>query len=111
MKMKSRRLRHSVTLQREAPTSDGGYPQKNWATYATTRASIMPKTGKEYETSNRMLGEEAVTFAMRGSTSYKVQAGDRILFDGGVYQVEAALDFQELNRDITVMAVKRSDGL
>jgi len=100
------KLRKRVVLQAEAQTPDGagGYTLA-WATVATVWATIAPASGHEIYVSGHLEGRVTHKVTMRWRGDLSVTADMRLLYGTRVFNIRAALNIGEENRQ-TVLFVE-----
>lgn len=102
------RLRHRVTVQRQATTQDAlGQRTEAWTEHATTWAMINPVSGRDFFTQS---GEHAdITHKITLRHGVDIRPGDRIVYSGRNFDVRSVLNLGERDRFINVMAVEDAD--
>jgi len=99
------KLRHRVTLQRNAPVSDGaGGEAGNWTTLATRKAAIEPQSGGEKFAADQVVSQETVRIRMRyDSVTSTITTKDRIVFGVRVFDIKYPFNRGERNREMVFL--------
>jgi SPP1 family predicted phage head-tail adaptor len=90
-------LRHRVALQRKTRAADGaGGFAVTWQTYATVKAQIITKAGRELVIADRL----SATQTNRATIRYRadVNETDRIVYRGRAYQIRSVVNIEERNK-------------
>lgn len=105
-------LNRRIQLQRQSTVRDSmGGPQRTWLNLATVWAEIQPLSGRELESAQRMASEVTHQITVRYQPMFadtRVVAGYRALYKARVFNIHAALNDEERNIFITLLA---SEGL
>lgn len=107
------RLRHRITIQRKqlAQDPDTGEMVLAWQDLAVDEpASVVPLSGREYIQSQANQSELTARITIRYFPG--VNSTQRVLFDGGIYSIEAVLPDPTARRHLTLMCkeVSGTDG-
>ena len=100
------KYRHLVTVQRFDGTQDdpGGYAWDdgaNWDDVAAVKAAIDPVSGREFY-EGRQAGSE-ISHKIRMRYTDRVRAGDRVLWNGHTFHVEAVIDWGMKGEQLLLM--------
>lgn len=110
--LRAGQLNRRITLQRQSTVQDSyGGPVRTWLHVATVWAEIQPLSGRELETAQRMASEisHQITVRYQASlTDTQVVSGYRALYKARIFNIHAALNEDENNILITLLA---SEGL
>lgn len=89
--MRSGDFNRRITIQaRQVGADDLGQPQTSWVNLVdSVPANILASTGKEYVSSNEEVSKAQVSMRIRWRTD--ITAAMRVLFDGGIFNIEAVL--------------------
>lgn len=82
-------MRHRITVQRKTETIDPatGVRSTAWADHlVSVPAAIRPMTSRELQAAAARQSEVSVEFEIR--TGLDIEAGDRIVFDGHIWDIE-----------------------
>ena len=105
-------LNRRITVQQQNSAQDiYGAPVRTWADVATVWADIQPLTGRELESAQRMASEVSHQITVRYQapfTDTRAVAAYRARYKGRVFNLHAALNEDEANVLITLLA---SEGL
>jgi len=103
--MRSGRLRHRVTVQRNTPTrGDAGGRVDNWADLATVWASIWPLAGKEAVQGRAENAEVTHRVQLRWQSSLAdLSPRDRLIFAGRVLEIVGVVNVGERNRELELL--------
>lgn len=87
------RLIHTITIQRNTPgaVDDRGVPAQSWATLATARAWVQPKSSRELMQLSQS-GPVASTHSVYIEPGTGIRESDRISFGGNTYQIDGIRD-------------------
>ena len=89
---------HSIEVQRltSSEIDDNGIMVESWETLFKTRAKVLNKTNKEFLTTNVTEYERVnKQFIFRSDRKNKVTAKDRIIYDGEIYNVSSAYEYDD----------------
>lgn len=110
--LRAGQLNRRITLQRQSNVQDSyGGPVRPWLNVATIWADIQPLTGRELESAQRMASEisHQITVRYQASlTDTRVVSGYRALYKARIFNIHAALNEDESNVLVTLLA---SEGL
>lgn len=110
--MLAQRLRHRITLQQKTVTQDplGTAITQAWSDWlAAEPAEVVPLSGREFIQAGGK--HAAVTARITIRWRPGVDATMRVLFDGGIYNIEAVLPDPSGRRWLTLMVSEgASDG-
>lgn len=110
--LRAGQLNRRITLQRQSTVQDSfGGPVRTWLNVATVWADIQPLTGRELESAQRMASEISHQITVRyqvSLTDTRVVSGYRALYKARSFNIHAALNEDESNVLITLLA---SEGL
>ena len=105
-------LKQRITLQRPGTAQDSfGGLQSTWIDVASLWADIQPLSGRELENARRMANEISHRITLRYQTLFtdtRAVAAYRARYKGRVFNLHAALNEDEANVLITLLA---SEGL
>ena len=105
-------LNRRITLQRQSNVQDSyGGPVRTWLNVATIWADIQPLTGRELESAQRMASEVSHQIVVRYQAIFadtRQVAGYRALYRSRIFNIHAALNEDESNVLVTLLA---SEGL
>ena len=95
-------LRHRVTFQ-SLTTADDGYggTVETWGDTATVWASVEPLSGFERIQAMQVSPRLSHRVVMRYRAD--VDAGDRLSYDGRVFDITAVIDEDERHRELTLL--------
>ena len=101
--MKAGQLDQRVTVERQQGGFDElGQPLPDtWAPLFTCWAAVLPLQGREYLAASAAVSEVTARIRMRFRPGITSQ--DRVIHDGKVYGVEAAIDLRSGNRELHLM--------
>ena len=102
--MKSGKLRHQITLQRNHPEhSSLGEPLPNWVDYAVNSAAeVAPLVGKEFYGAQQINTELTTRVRLRWRDG--VKAGDRIAFKERLFLIATPpINVNEKNHELVLM--------
>ena len=100
--MEPGKLRHRVIVQTATETRDtSGEPIRAWADTATVWASISPISGREMLAAGQVVAEGTVRIRLRYRALTEAQ---RLKWGDHVYDIIQINNWNELNRDLEVMA-------
>ena len=110
--LRAGQLNRRITLQRQSIVQDSyGGPVRTWLNVATIWADIQPLTGRELEIAQRMASEISHQITVRYQASLTdtgVVSGYRALYKARIFNIHAALNEDESNVLVTLLA---SEGL
>ena len=110
--LRAGQLNRRITLQRQSNVQDSyGGPVCTWLNVATIWADIQPLTGRELESAQRMASEISHQITVRYQstlTDIRVVSGYRALYKARIFNIHAALNEDENNVLVTLLA---SEGL
>ncbi len=96
-------LRHSITIQTFTKTRvAGGGHTRAWATHVTARACIEPLTGRERR--HAMQLQDSVSHKITIRYQAGIIPAMRILFGTRLFNIRAAINLEERNKWIEIMA-------
>lgn len=101
------RLRHLVTIQRQATTQDAlGQRDLTWTDVDDVWAKIAPVSGRDFFNAS---GEHAeITHKVLMRHGVDVIAGDRILFGSRIFDVRVPINMGERDRFVELMVVEQN---
>ena len=106
--LRAGQLNRRVTLQRPSNAQDSfGAVQSTWIDVATVWADIQPLSGRELENARRMASEISHQITLRYQTLFtdtRAVAAYRARYKGRVFNLHAALNEDEANVLITLLA-------
>jgi SPP1 family predicted phage head-tail adaptor len=103
MTFTAQELAHRVVLQRQTTTTnEWGEQETTWATYADTFARVDPLVGREYFAAAQVQSEQSVKFTLRWRDD--VKASDRLLYGGGTFDIQSAIDVGGRHRETLIYA-------
>ena len=100
---------HHIEIQRLTSNqiNDEGIMVEEWKTLFSTRAKVTNKTNKEFLTTNVTEYERVnKQFIFRTDRMNKVRAKDRVLYDGEIYNISSAYEYDDKNILTLVIAYK-----
>lgn len=102
--MRSGKLRHQVTIQRFVAGSPDrttlGERDGSWQTYSTAMASIEPVIGREYFAAAQVQSKVDTKIRCRYQSGITaITAAMRVLHGSTVYNIEAAINVENRNRE------------
>jgi len=100
--MRAGLLRHQVTIQTRTDIRDGkGTAVETWSDVTTVWGSIEPLQGKEYYDAHR----ENADITHRARIRYRpgVTRENRLLYGSRIFDIEAVLNPDERNRELTLL--------
>ena len=110
--LRAGQLNRRITLQRQSNVQDSyGGPVRTWLNVATIWADIQPLTGRELESAQRMASEVSHQIVVRYQAIFadtRQVAGYRALYRSRIFNIHAALNDEERNVLVTLLA---SEGL
>lgn len=110
--LRAGQLNRRITLQRQSTVQDTfGGPVRTWLDVATVWADIQPLSGRELESAQRMASEVSHQITVRYQARLndtRMVAGYRALYKARIFNIHAALNEDEGNVLITLLA---SEGL
>ena len=110
--LRAGQLNRRITLQRQSNAQDSyGGPVRTWLNVATIWADIQPLTGRELESAQRMASEVSHQIVVRYQAIFadtRQVAGYRALYRSRIFNIHAALNDEERNVLVTLLA---SEGL
>ena len=90
-------LRTAVKLQRKTRTADGaGGFAVTWETYATVRARITARPGREMVVADRLTATQTIRAVIRYRAD--VNETDRAVFKGRAHQIRSVSNIEERNK-------------
>ena len=100
--MRSARLRHAVTLERNVTQQDAyGQKVEQWQTIASVWAGIEPGKGREWFAAQQINAETVAMVIIRYRPD--VDTTCRVLHDSTVYTIEAVIDPDTRHRELQLM--------
>ena len=110
--LRAGQLNRRITVQQQSSAQDSyGAPVRTWTDVATVWADIQPLSGRELESAQRMASEVSHQITVRYQapfTDTRAVAAYRVRYKGRVFNLHAALNEDEANVLITLLA---SEGL
>ena len=110
--VRSGQLNRRITLQRQSTAQDSyGGPVRTWTDLGTFWAEIQPLSGRELESAQRMASEISHQIVVRYQAIFadtRQVAGYRALYRSRSFNIHAALNDEERNVLVTLLA---SEGL
>ena len=106
---RARHQRHKIIIQTPTRTANAyGEPVETFATFAERYAKIKSVTGREVFNGTQEVNEYPVMFSLRyDATTKAVTEKMRVSFDSKYYDIEAVVNYNELNEEIHVYAKNR----
>jgi len=87
------KLRHTVELQRKARTDDGlGGFDIEWSTYATAKAYVETKPGKEVVIGDRLEASQVIRATIRYRSD--VDETDRVIYKGKAHNIRSVSNLE-----------------
>ena len=87
------KLRHTIQLQSKTRTSDGmGGFSTEWATYATVKAFVETKPGKEVVIADRLDASQVIRATIRYRDS--VNETDRVIYKGKAHNIRSVSNIE-----------------
>ncbi len=101
--------RHQITIQTPTATQNAtGEPINGWTTYAVRTARVMYMTQSESFISQQEQSVYRVVFILRyDSVSKAISENMRVSWQSRIYDIEAAVNKEAMNREIHVHALLR----
>lgn len=110
--IRSGQLTRRIRIQRRSTVQDSfGGPALTWIDVASLWAGIEPLTGRELESAQRMASEVSHQITVRYQPIFadtREVAGYRILYRARIFNIHTAINDEERNAVITLLA---SEGL
>jgi SPP1 family predicted phage head-tail adaptor len=101
------RYRQPITIQQEAVSiNQYGENVGAWTTFAQSRASIMPISGKQFINSESIKSE--ITHQVHLRYMPNITNNMRIQFGTRIFYIIAVINFQEMNKEIQLMCKEYS---
>ena len=105
--MRAGRMRHSVTLQRQASTQDAWGQQTNtWTDLGTCFASIEPVRGREYFVASGEKANVTHELRMRARSDISPRPDDRVSFGTRNFDIQSVLNLSEHGREWVFMCIE-----
>jgi SPP1 family predicted phage head-tail adaptor len=103
--MRSGRLRHAATIERQSTTPDSfGQLVDTWSTIAHRTVSVEPLNGREYFNASGESSEITTRIRMRyDEDTAEIKPFDRIMIDGRTYDIVSVINVQQRNRELVLM--------
>lgn len=107
--MRPGRLRTQVTIQQLTAASPqqtaSGEPDVSWTTYATVMADIQPTLGREFFAASAVQSKVDTKIRLRymAGVTDGITAAMRVSAGGTVYNIEAAINVENRNREWLLM--------
>jgi len=96
------RLRHRIILQSKTLTRDAyGGETITWVDLATVWAECLPLSGREFLAARAEVAESLLKIRIRWRAD--VSTGNRVVWDGRTYDIEAALDTGGRREELMLM--------
>ena len=110
--MRAGPLRHRLTIQRRTASKDAlGGMVDTWTALLTCRCDFNPVSGREYIGGGAMQSEATAKFVIRyDSATAAITTADRILFDGGYYNILHAANSGGRNQMIEIICSENDRG-
>lgn len=103
--LRSRRLRHRVTIERRTETRDRfGAVRSAWTTHAERAADVETPTGREPLVADQRRSELSHVLTVRAPLD--VTTADRLVFNGRTLGIIAVYDRDNHGRELTILAVE-----
>ena len=100
--MRSARLRHAVSLQRNVTVQDAyGQKVEQWQTIASVWAGVEPSKGREWFAAQQINATTVAMVLIRHRAD--VDTTCRVLHDDVVYDIEAVIDPDTRRRELQLM--------
>lgn len=103
--MRAGRLRHRVTVQQLVAGSPQqkatGEPDESWTDFISVWASVEPITGNERFLAQQHLSQVTTKINMRYRSG--ITASMRVVFGQAIYNIHAILNWEERNRELTLL--------
>jgi SPP1 family predicted phage head-tail adaptor len=101
--------RHQITIQQPTATANAaGEPINAWSTFAVRTARVFYMTQSETFISAQEQTAYRVVFVVRyDSVSKAITESMRISWQGRIYDIEAAVNKEAMNREIHIHALLR----
>lgn len=94
-KINSGELRHTILIQRFTSTTIENIPTQTWTDLLRARAKILNVRGEEYYKAQSVGSKVSKTFYIRASKSLKITNKDRVIYDGGTYNILYVNDVED----------------
>ena len=105
--MKTGRLRHQVTIQRDAnhgvPDASGGQQAEDWQSITVRPANVIPLTGRERFTAQQVVPDVTHRVEMRFDPEVQTKPVYRLLYANRPLQIESAINVDERSRELHLM--------
>lgn len=96
------RLRERITIEERTVSRDAmGGETPTWATVATVWAEAQPIAGREYVALRQGQSDITIRFRMRYRTG--VNTGQRVRWDGRVYDIIEAINVRARDRELELL--------
>lgn len=106
--MRAGKLRNQIVIQTVTESRDSlGGVSESWATYATVRASIEPLKGTEKFQDKTTLSEVDLKVRIRYLAGVTTKM--RILFGTRIFNIHSIINYNEMNRELTLYCVEKVD--
>lgn len=105
-KLNSGEMRNRIEVQEFVETvNENGYPLEDWQTKCKLWAKIKTVKGSEVIKAAAEINTETYRFIVRYTDG--LNAKQRIVFKGRIYDIQAVLNDDELHNTLTIIAVVR----
>ena len=106
----AQRLNKSIIIEQPTETRDAnGVVIQTWATYYSCKAAIVPLNGREYFQARQVAADVTTRFRLRYcNLAAGITAKMRVNWGGIYYDIESAINPQQMNREIILMAVQKN---
>lgn len=102
--MKTGRLRHQVTIQRDANhgvvSASGAQQAESWTDVAVRPANVIPLNGRERFTASQVQPEVTHRVEMRFDPDVQTKPVYRIVYDDRPFQIESVINVDERGREL-----------
>ena len=103
--MRAGKLRHKIIIQHtQAIENDFGEDVDTWVEFKSARSQIVPLAGKEYFAASQI--KSKVTHKITCRYVVGVTTKMRILFGVRIFDIESAININEKNRELLIMATE-----
>ena len=104
--MRASTLRSVIEIQRHTDTRDANSnePIKTWNPWREVSAGVEHRRGREFFEAGQRFAETVVRFTCRFHETLGVKTSDRIVFEGGNYDIKAILPDRETSDSVIIEA-------
>ena len=107
MVIQAGKLRHSIVIQKNTPSTDSfGEQDPSWSTFATVFADIKPLTSREFWDAKQVNAENTLKFIIRYLSG--LDSKMRISWDSRLFNIESIINVNERKKKIVILAVENA---